>query len=70
MSVMFIIRNIISVSSNQSRFIVLYLVHFCRRINSTGNVYEEDMAEVKAIMEQVLKTQKAMLKTQPLIHNG
>ena len=70
MGVMFIIRNIISVSSNQSRFIVLYLVHFCRRINSTGNVYEEDMAEVKAIMEQVLKTQKVMLKTQPLIHNG
>ncbi len=24
-----------------------------KRINSTGNVYEEDMAEVKAIMEQV-----------------
>ena len=41
-----------------------------KRINSTGIVYEEDMAEVKAIMEQVWKTQKAMLKKQPLIHNG
>ena len=40
-----------------------------KRVNSTGNVYEEDMAEVKAIMEQVWKTQKAMLKKQPLIHN-
>ena len=70
MSVMLIIRNIISVSSNQSRFIALYLVHFCRRINSTGNVYEEDMAEVKSIMDEVWRTQKAMLKKQPLIHNG
>ena len=45
---------------------VIYLI----RINSTGNVYEEDMAEVKAIMDEVWKTQKAMLKKQPLIHNG
>jgi hypothetical protein len=28
-----------------------------------------DMAEVKAIMEQVWKPQKAMLKKQPLIHD-
>ena len=46
------------------------LNQIAKRINSTGNVYEEDMAEVKAIMEQVWKMQKAMLKTQPLIHNG
>ena len=39
-----------------------------KRINSTRNVYEEDMAEVKAIMDEVWKTQKAMLKKQPLIH--
>ena len=45
------------------------LNQIAKRINSTGNVYEEDMAEVKAIMEQVWKTQKAMLKKQPLIHN-
>ena len=41
-----------------------------KRINSTRNVYEEDMAEVKAIMDEVWKTQKAILKKQPLIHNG
>ena len=46
------------------------LNQIAKRINSTGNVYEEDMAEVKAIMEHVWKTQKAMLKKQPLIHNG
>ena len=40
-----------------------------KRVNSTGNVYEEDMAEVKAIMEQVWKTQKEMFKKQTLIHN-
>ena len=45
------------------------LNQIAKRINSTGNVYEEDMAEVKAIMDQVWKTQKAMLKKQPLIHN-
>ena len=46
------------------------LNQIANRVNSTGNVYKEDMAEVKAIMEQVWKTQMAMLKTQPLIHNG
>ncbi len=38
-----------------------------KRINSTGNVYEEDMKEVKGIMEEVWRTQKAMLRKQPLI---
>ena len=38
------------------------LNHIAKRINSTGNVYEEDMAEVKAIMDEVWRTQKAMLK--------
>ena len=42
------------------------LNQIANRVNSTGNVYKEDMAEVKAIMEQVWKTQKAM----SLIHNG
>ena len=45
------------------------LNQIAKRINSTGNVYEEDMAEVKAIMDEVWRTQKAMLKKQPLIHN-
>lgn len=44
------------------------LNQIAKRINSTRNVYEEDMAEVKAIMDEVWKTQKAMLKKQPLIH--
>ena len=38
-----------------------------KRINSTGNVYEEDIAEVKAIMDEVWRMQKAMRKKQPLI---
>ena len=37
-----------------------------KRISSTGNVYGEEMAEVKAIMDEVWKT---LLKKQPLIHN-
>ena len=45
------------------------LNQIAKRINSTGNVYEEDMAEVKTIMDEVWRTQKAMLKKQPLIHN-
>ena len=45
------------------------LNQIAKRINSTGNVYEEDMAEVKAIMDEVWRTQKARLKKQPLIHN-
>ena len=45
------------------------LNQIAKRINSTVNVYKEDMAEVKVIMEEVWKTQKAMLKKQPLIHN-
>ena len=40
-----------------------------KRISSTGNVSGEEMAEVKAIMDEVWKTQKAMLKKQPLINN-
>lgn len=35
------------------------------RINSTGNVYQEDMEEVKELMEQVWRTQKSMLSKQP-----
>ena len=45
------------------------LNQIAKRINSTGNVYGEDMTEVKAIMDEVWRTQKAMLKKQPLIHN-
>jgi hypothetical protein len=38
------------------------LNQIAKRINSTGNVYEEDIAEVKAIMDEVWRMQKAMLK--------
>lgn len=43
------------------------LNQIAKRINSTGNVYEEDMKEMKEIMEEVWRTQKAMLKKQPLM---
>ena len=35
------------------------------RINSTGNIYSEDMKEVKELMKQVWRTQKSMLSKQP-----
>ena len=44
------------------------LNQIAKRINSTGNIYEEDMKEVKGIMDEVRRTQKAMLRKQPLIH--
>lgn len=44
------------------------LNQIAKRINSTGNVYEEDMKKVKGIMDEVWRTQKAMLKKQPLIY--
>ena len=43
------------------------LNQIAKRINSTGNVYEEDMKEMKGIMDEVWRTQKAMLRKQPLI---
>lgn len=38
------------------------LNQIAKRISSTGNVYEEDIAEVKAIMDEAWRMQKAMLK--------
>ena len=38
-----------------------------KRINSTNHIYQEDMDEVKELMNQVWHTQKSMLSTQPLI---
>ena len=35
------------------------------RLNSTGNIYSEDMEEVKELMKQVWRTQKSMLSKQP-----
>ena len=38
-----------------------------KRVNSTGNIYKEDMDEVKELMNEVWRTQKSMLSKQPLI---
>ncbi len=35
------------------------------RINATGNIYQDDMQEVKELMKQVCHTQKSMLSKQP-----
>ena len=37
------------------------------RVNSTNRIYEEDMKEIKEMMEQVWHTHKSMLSKQPLI---
>ena len=37
------------------------------RINSTNHVYQDDMNEVKELMNQVWHTHKSMLSKQPLI---
>ena len=37
------------------------------RINSTNHIYQEDIEEVKELMNQVWHTQKSMLSKQPLI---
>ena len=46
------------------------LNQIAKRINGSGNVYEEDIREVKELMNEVWKTQKAMLNKQPLIMHG
>ena len=38
-----------------------------KRVNSTGNIYQEDIDEVKELMNEVWRTQKSMLSKQPLI---
>ena len=43
------------------------LNQIAKRINSTGNIYQEDMNEVKELMNEVWRTQKSMLSKQPLI---
>lgn len=37
-----------------------------KRIHATGNLYEEDVKEVKELMEKIWHTQKFMLSQQPL----
>ena len=43
------------------------LNQIAKRINSTNHVYQEDMDEVKELMNEVCRTQKSMLLKQPLI---
>ena len=43
------------------------LNQIAKRINSTGNIYQDDMNEVKELMNEVWHTQKSMLSKQPLI---
>lgn len=38
-----------------------------RRMNATGHIYDEDVKEVKELMEEVWHTQKSMLSKQPYI---
>ena len=43
------------------------LNQIAKRVNSTGNIYKEDINEVKELMNKVWHTQKSMLSKQPLI---
>ena len=43
------------------------LNQIAKRINSTNHIYQEDMDEVKELMNKVWRTQKSMLLKQPLI---
>ena len=47
--------------------ISLSLNQIAKRVNSTGNIYQDDMNEVKELMNEVWRTQKSMLSKQPLI---
>ena len=43
------------------------LNQIAKRINSTNHIYQEDMDEIKELMNQIWHTQKSMLLKQPLI---
>ena len=43
------------------------LNQIAKRVNSTGNIYQEDINEVKELMNKVWRTQKSMLSKQPLV---
>lgn len=42
------------------------LNQIAKHVNMTGNVYKDDLNEIKEIMEKILHTQKSMLSQQPL----
>ena len=43
------------------------LNQIAKRINSTNHIYQEDLDEVKELMNEVWRIQKSMLLKQPLI---
>lgn len=43
------------------------LNQIAKGVNSTGNIYQDDMNEVKELINKVWHTQKSMLSKQPLI---
>ena len=43
------------------------LNQIAKRINSTDHIFQDDMDEVKELMNEVWRTQKSMLLKQPLI---
>ena len=43
------------------------LNQIAKRMNATGNVYADDVKEVKEMMKQVWQSQKSMLSRQPYI---
>jgi len=43
------------------------LNQIAKRVNSTGSIYQNDMNEVKELINKVWHTQKSMLSKQPLI---
>lgn len=43
------------------------LNQIAKRMNTTGNIYEEDVNEIKEIMKKLWHTQKSMLSKQPSI---
>ncbi len=38
-----------------------------KRLNATGNVYQDDVNEIKELMNQIWQSQKSMLSKQPLV---
>lgn len=43
------------------------LNQIAKRMNTTGNIYQEDVTEIKEMMNTLWHTQKSMLSKQPLI---
>jgi len=43
------------------------LNQIAKRVNTTGNVYADDVKEMKELMEEVWRLQKSMLSKQPYL---